>query len=288
MRDPAALELPAVRQSAWRRYGWLAWRIARVPLVVYLLLLLMIMWIENSLIYFPSKFPAGDWQPQNLTFEDAEFSAADGTRLHGWYVPAKNPTAALLFCHGNAGNLTHRDDLMYAMQTNIHASILVFDYRGYGKSEGSPNEAGVLADARAARQWLAEREGIEEQEIVLMGESIGGALAVNLAARDGARALLLERPITSLPDMAAYHYPWLPVRWIMRGRLNSLSLIDQYHGPVLIAHGKADTIVPFTNAERLFAAANEPKQLHVDRNTNHNDARTAEYITALKSFLESL
>jgi fermentation-respiration switch protein FrsA (DUF1100 family) len=264
------------------------WRVLRAFLVAYLLLLLMLMWLENSLIYFPAKYPAGWWNPRGLQFEDAEFTAADGTQLHGWYLPGKDPQTVMLFCHGNAGNLTHRADVMLDLPQYVDASLLVFDYRGYGKSQGSPDEAGVLADARAARAWLAKRTGVKERDIVLWGESIGGAVAVDLAAKDGARGLILENAFTSLPDVAAYHYPWLPVRWLMRGQLNSLAKIGRYPGPLLIVHGDADSIVPYSFGQRLFAAANEPKRFVTQPDADHNDPRDETFWAALKDFLESL
>lgn len=260
----------------------------RWVVAVYLCLLLMLLWLENSLTYFPMKHPAGRWEATGLTVEDAHFTAADGARLHGWYQPAEKPQAVILFCHGNAGNVTHRDNLFRELPEFVNASILVFDYRGYGRSEGTPNEAGVLADARAARAWLAERAGVPEQAIILWGESIGGAIAVDLAAREGARGLILEDTFTSLPEVAAYHYPWLPVRWLMRGKLNSLEAIRSYRGPLLMAHGDADTIVPYSFGERLFAAANEPKRLITQPNADHNDPRDAEFYAEVRRFIRDL
>ena len=268
-----------------RSLGYRLWRFFRIPLIAYVMVVLVAMWGENQLIFIPFNSTVGDWQPEGLEFEDAEFQAADGTKLHGWYVPAENPSAVVLFCHGNAGNITFRSDLMLAMQQQVGATILVFDYRGYGRSEGSPDEQGVLQDARAARSWLAKRTGVAEKEIVLMGESLGGGVAVDLAAKDGARALVLEDTFTSLPDMAAYHYWWLPVRLLMRSRLDSLSLIGQYHGPLLMAHGDADSIVPIEYAQRLFAAANEPKKFFVQPGADHNDPRSDEFYAELKEFL---
>lgn len=260
----------------------------RSLLIAYLVILLMMIWLENSLIYFPAKYPAGQWTPPGLEFEDADFTAADGTRLHGWYLPAENPQAVILFCHGNAGNLTHRDDVLRDLPQHVDASLLVFDYRGYGKSEGSPNEAGVLADARAARVWLAKRSGVAEREIVLWGESIGGAIAVDLAAEDGARGLILENPFTSLPDVAAHHYPWLPVRWLMRGQLNSLSKIGHYQGPLLMVHAESDSVVPYAFGQRLFTAANEPKRFVTQPNADHNDPRDEAFWEAFRRFIAAL
>lgn len=267
---------------------WSLLTVARLAAASYLILLLAAMIFEESLIFFPSKYPEGNWQPRGLEFEDAWFTAADGVKLHGWYVPCQSPRAIVLFAHGNAGNLSDRADMLRYLSGPLRTSVMIFDYRGYGRSEGQPNEEGVLADARAARAWLAQRAGVREQDIVLLGESLGGGAMVDLAAKDGARGLVLENSFTSLVDVAAHHYPFLPVRMVMRNRLDSLAKIGQYHGPLLIRHGDADTIIPFEQAERMFAAANEPKRLLVVPGGDHNDAPTREYLAALDQFLAGL
>ena len=254
----------------------------------YLTVVVLSMLLEERLVFFPSRYPEGDWKPLDLHPEDAHFVAADGVRLHGWYLPRQEPLAAVLFCHGNAGNITHRYELLWMLHHRVGVSVLIFDYRGYGRSEGSPTEAGILADARAARAWLAAREGIAEIQIVLMGESLGGAVAVDLAAADGARALVLQKTFTSLPDVAAHHFPWLPVRWLMRNRLDSLGKIANYRGPLLMCHGQPDTIVPYQLGRRLFEAANEPKQWIDLPGDDHNDPLPPSYFDQLKRFLESL
>jgi uncharacterized protein len=268
----------------WRRRVavWLG-----LPLALYVLLIVGMLLMENSLIYFPMSYPHGIWDPPGLEFEDAWFEAADGTRLHGWYVPHENPRAVVLFAHGNAGNLSHRYEVLEDL-AGIGVSTLIFDYRGYGRSEGTPSEAGILADARAARRWLAERAGIAEDEIVLMGESLGGAVMVDLAARDGARGLVLENTFTSLPDVAAYHYRWLPVRMLLRTRFDSVAKIENYHGPLLQFHGDADTIIPIAIGRKLFDAANEPKEFVNTAGRDHNDPRPEEFFAALDRFFDSL
>jgi hypothetical protein len=254
----------------------------------YLLVLGMMMAFEDSLIFIPSVYPDGYWQPLGLKIEDAWFTASDGTRLHGWYVSHTEPRAIVLFAHGNAGNVSHRADILDLLVNRLAVSVLAFDYRGYGRSEGRPSEAGVLADARAARTWLAERAGVSERQIVLMGESLGGGVMVDLAAKDGARGLILENTFSSLPDVAAFHYPWLPVKMLMRTQLNSAKEIRDYHGPLLQVHGDADTIVPLALAERLYDAANPPKQFVLIRGGDHNDPRTPALVQAIDQFLAEL
>lgn len=276
---------PAVpaKSRPWYRLG----RAALIAASVYVLMVLLMLVLENSLIYFPSVYPDGFWNPPGLEFEDAWFEAADGTKLHGWYVPCDKARAVVLVAHGNGGNLSHRYELLAALH-QLGVSAMIFDYRGYGRSAGSPSEAGILADARAARDWLAERAGVRPAEIVLLGESLGGGVMVDLAARDGARGLVLENTFSSLPEVAAYHYPWLPVKWLMRTQLNSAAKIADYQGPLLQVHGDADTIIPIEIGRRLFAAAGEPKQLVVIRGGDHNDPHSREFFAAIDRFLDRL
>jgi fermentation-respiration switch protein FrsA (DUF1100 family) len=262
-------------------------RAVLVAFCAYAIIVMFMLAMENSLIYFPSVYPEGDWSPQGLNFEDAWFEAADGTKLHGWYVPHPKPRAVMLIAHGNGGNLTHRRDLLEGLGA-LGVTSLIFDYRGYGRSGGSPTEAGILADARAARRWLAERAGVREGDIVLFGESLGGGVMVDLAAADGARALVLENTFTSLVDVAAFHYPWLPVRLLLRTRMDSAAKIGKYRGPLLQFHGDADTIIPLAIGERLFDAAGEPKQFVVIHGGDHNDPRTGQFFAALDEFLTRL
>jgi hypothetical protein len=137
-------------------------RVAAGVTIGFLLLLALLMFFENSLIFFPSKYPTGYWQhPPGVAIEDAEFESADGIHLHGWYLPHPDPAAIVLFCHGNAGNITNRVQVLRKLHDDVGVSVLIFDYRGYGRSEGTPGEEGILRDARAARAWLAEKAGVE-------------------------------------------------------------------------------------------------------------------------------
>jgi fermentation-respiration switch protein FrsA (DUF1100 family) len=242
---------------------------------------------ERSMIFAPARYPAGNWQPAGLAFEDAWFPSADGIRLHGWYIPHEQPRAVLLYCHGNGGNLAMWADALKTVHDRIGVTVMGFDYRGYGRSEGTPSEEGVLADARAARAWLARRAGIAENQIVLMGRSLGGAVAVDLAT-DGARGLVLESTFTSLPEVGHAAMPWLPVRTLMQSKFNSQAKIGNYHGPLLQSHGTADRLIPFAMGRQLFDAANEPKQFVKIEGRDHNDPQTDEYYVALSEFVGRL
>lgn len=244
--------------------------------------------LEQSMVFAPTRFPTGNWQPAGLQFEDARFTAADGTRLHGWYCPHAAARAVVLFAHGNAGNLSDRAEVLRLLHDRFRLAVMAFDYRGYGRSEGSPDEAGLLQDARAARAWLARRAGIAQRDVVLMGRSLGGGVMVDLAAAEGARGLVLESTFTSLPEVAGEHMPWAPTKLLMQNRLNSLAKIGHYRGPLLISHGDADRVISYRHGQRLFAAANKPKRFVTISGGDHNDPQTPEYYRALEEFLAAL
>jgi uncharacterized protein len=240
--------------------------------------------LEQRIVFRPVTYPKGNWA-LDPGVEDAWFQSFDGTELHGWYAAAQQPRAVVLFAHGNAGNITDPRPILHLFRDQMNASILAFDYRGYGRSCGRPSENGVLDDARAARMWLATRAGIPEADAVLVGHSLGGGVAVDLAARDGARGLVLLSTFTSLPDAAASH---VPVRRLMHMHFDSLAKIGSYHGPLLQTHGDADRVIPFELGKRLFEAANEPKQFVRICDGGHADLITPDSTRALDEFLNSL
>ena len=244
--------------------------------------------LERALVYQPQRYPHGDWTPDQLAYEDAEFRADDGTYLHGWYLPHPAPQAVVLFAHGNGGNVTHYADFLRDLRVRQNVAILGFDYRGYGRSGGKPSEAGLVMDARAARRWLSQRTGVPEQSIVLMGHSLGGGVATQLAAEDGAKALVLVSTFTSLPDVGREHMPWLAPHAIMQNRFNSLEALSRYPGPVLISHGDADKLISVEQAQALFEVAPGPKQLVTVPGGRHNDGFTEEFHVALERLLTSL
>ena len=261
----------------------------RAGAIAYLLILLIMMWFETTLIFPRWAIAPGDWQPQGFAYEDVWFTSSDGTRLHGWYFERPGATTYVLYCHGNGEDVAGLGEYMDTLRDRHGVSLFAFDFRGYGRSEGRPEEGGIIADACAAQQWLAQRAGVSTTDIVLWGRSIGGAIAVQVAADYGARGLILERTFTSLPDVAARHYWWLPVRLLMRNRFDSLRRIGAYHGPLLQSHGTADEIVPYELGQQLFAAAAAtPKQFVTMPDVTHNGPNDEDYYTELQRFLEQL
>jgi fermentation-respiration switch protein FrsA (DUF1100 family) len=261
----------------------------RTTAVGYCGVLLLLLFLENTLLYPAPKCPEGDWEAPYLEREDVTFASADGTRLHGWLAEHPNPRAVLMYCHGNGDCLGYLGPLMRELRDKYQLTVFAFDYRGYGKSEGSPSEAGIVADGHAAQLWLAERTRRRPADIVLMGRSLGGGVAVDLAAKNGARGLILQNTPTSMPDAAAYRYWFAPVHLLMKNRYDSLSKIGRYTGPVLISHGTADTLVPFALGQRLFAAAkSEIKRFFPIDGGGHNDPEPPEYDAVLDEFIRGL
>jgi fermentation-respiration switch protein FrsA (DUF1100 family) len=254
--------------------------------VCYLGVVIVFMSLENRFVYHPIR-AAQDWQPPpDPRIQDVELHTADGTRIHAWWYPYPEAQGAVLYCHGNAGNLSHRGGSVVGLAKSLRASVLIFDYPGYGRSEGSPSESGCYAAADAAYDWLVQSQKIAPEKILLYGGSLGGGVAVELASRRPYRALFLVKTFTSLPDVGKSIVPWLPVRWLMRNRFDNLAKIGKCKQPVFIAHGTADRLVPFVLSERLFAAANEPKYFYRIDDADHNDPIPGEMIVALKQFLE--
>jgi fermentation-respiration switch protein FrsA (DUF1100 family) len=246
------------------------------------------MFLETKLVYPVPKLAWGDWEPKSLSYEDVQFTSADGTKLHGWYFSPPSPTQALLYCHGNGEDVAAVGPFAAELSTALNAAVFVFDYRGYGRSQGHPNEAGCIADGSAAQHWLAAKMKIDKSRVVLMGRSLGSGVAVALAAENGARALILENSFTSLPDVAALHYPWLPVGWIMKNRYDNLSRIKQYNGFVLQSHGKGDTLIPIEMGRALFDAAPGASKSWQEFKGGHNDPPPAFYYDLLPNYLQSI
>lgn len=239
--------------------------------------------MERAWVYQRATGP--EMSTAGMDAEEVTFQAEDGVKLHGRFFAHPQPRAAVLYCHGNAGSVETWSTVARQMRDRYQVSVFLFDYRGYGKSEGSPSEEGILYDGRAARRWLTTRTGLKDGELVYVGRSLGGAVAVELAAEGGARFLALESTFSSLPDVANYHVPWALPYFNMTQRLDSQTRIAAYHGALLQCHGDADEVVPLESAQKLFDAAGGPRRMVVIRNAKHNDPPSPEYERAFDEYL---
>ena len=230
----------------------------------------LLLLFETRFIYFPSRGYDATPSGLGLAHEDVWLTTEDGVRIHGWYLPVPGARWVTLVSHGNAGNISHRLDRALLLQARLRSSVFLYDYRGYGASEGSPDEAGTYRDARAAYRYLAEQKQVKADELVLFGESLGSAVSLELALSRPAAALVLEAPFTSVRDMArtTIFAPFAP---FVRTRYESLARISRLRMPLLVVQGDRDEIVPPVQGRRLFDAAPEPKRYFAIPGAGHND-----------------
>jgi fermentation-respiration switch protein FrsA (DUF1100 family) len=247
---------------------------------------------EDSLIFFPTTYPDGEWDVEAVArgsgciVEDCSYESEDGVRLHSWWcrrAGSEPGGPVILFFHGNAGNLSHRADLMVELANRVGADVVVAGYRGYGRSEGKPSEEGLYADARAAWRYVTVDRGVVPGRVVVFGKSLGGGVAVNLASETDPAGLIVESSFTSIPDMAARHYPFVP-KFVIRTRMESLAKIADIGCPLLVIHSRADEVVPFELGRALFEAAAEPKTFYEVVGAGHNET----WLVGGQSYFEAI
>lgn len=253
-----------------------------ILLSVWVLLCLLLYLFQPRFVYFPYAALEATPRDVSLRYEDVFITTDDHVRVHGWFLPHESPRATLLFFHGNGGNISHRLDSLLIFH-GLGLSVLIIDYRGYGRSEGRPSEAGTYSDALAAWRYLVRDRNTAGEDIVLFGRSLGSAVAVWLASRHTPRALILESGFTSTADMGRHYYPFLPVKWLTRIKYDSLTRIGSVRCPILFVHSPGDDIVPYALGRKLYAAANEPKSF-LEITGGHNEG----FLVSGKSYVEGL
>jgi hypothetical protein len=257
---------PPSRRSALRA----AWGLVRGLLVLFLCLCLLVMACERRFVFYPMRYPHGDWDARPAGAEDCRLTTSDGLRLHAWWLSAGPDAPVLLWLHGNAGNISHRAENQRLLARSGMSSLLV-DYRGYGRSEGKPTEQGIYLDAEAAYDYLTRQRGVPPEHIVAFGQSMGAAAAVHLALVRPVRGLILESPFASARAMARHIMPLLPVWPFVRTRMDNVGRIRSVRVPVLVLHGDRDEVVPFEQGMQVFEAAPEPKRFYRIEGAGHND-----------------
>jgi len=244
----------------------------------------MIRWFEHRQVYAPSA--TLEFTPEH-PYEDVSFKAKDGVKLHGWFFPGSTRAhLTFLVFHGNGGNICHRLTF-YDAWLDLGVSLFTFDYRGYGQSEGTPSEAGTYLDGQAAYAWVRER-GFGPENIILLGKSLGGGIASEIALREKIGGLILQNTFSSIPDVGSDLYPFLPVRLMGTIRYETVKKLPRIHVPVLVMHSRGDDFIRFSHAERNFVAANEPKMFW-EIYGSHNgtvEADRARYLDGLRQFLD--
>ncbi|MDE2843405.1 MAG: alpha/beta hydrolase, partial [Chloroflexota bacterium] len=236
--------------------------------------------LERQFIFFPASQIHRTPADVGVPYEDVQFKTEDGLSLNGWFMPAPATTPpseggrsdiTLLWLHGNGGNISHRVDDLALFHHLAGVNVFIFDYRGYGRSQGKPSEDGVYRDSRAALSYLDSRGDPSESRLVYFGRSLGAAVAVELTQRRQPHGMILYSPFTSISDLGRDLYPYSPIRLLAGKRFDALSRIKQYEGPLLVIHGEADEIIPVDHGRRLYEAANQPKSFHEIPGAMHND-----------------
>lgn len=264
-------------------------QLAIVGIVIYVGIGVFLYFFQSGLLFYPDSTIAGTPQDAGLNYEQISFTASDGTALSAWFIPSGDTQlnkGTILFCHGNAGNISHRIEYI-KMFYSLGLDVFIFDYRGYGESEGKPDEEGLYRDAEAAWNYLTVEKGIVPENIIIFGRSLGGAVGAWLAKDRSPGALVLESTFTSIVDMGAETYRFLPVRLMSRFRFNTVEYMQNVSVPVLVIHSRGDDLIPFHHGERVFAAASYPKEF-LEISGSHNNAlivSSQTYTDGLDSFI---
>lgn len=245
------------------------WSVVLISIGLYIGLVIILMVFQAHFIYFPQREITVTPGEIGLSYEAVYFAAADGVKLSGWFVPAERSRAVILFCHGNAGNISHRLESIQVFH-RLGLSTFIFDYRGYGQSEGKPTEQGTYLDAEAAWSYLIQKKQVDPTRIIIFGRSLGGVIAAWLAHVHTPKVLIIESTFTSIRDIAADLYPYLPVRLLSRFDYSAMDYLRQVNCPVLIVHSRNDEIISFSHGRRLFEAAHEPKEF-LEITGTHNE-----------------
>lgn len=259
-----------------------------------LILLLSILFggcrIEDNFIFHPERVVGRDPSHIGLAFEDVFFTTQDGIRLHGWFIPHQDAHATFVWFHGNAGNISDRLLNIKLLHDRIPAHIFIFDYRGYGRSEGKVSEEGTYLDGEAAIHFLLRRRDAGAQHLVLFGRSLGAAVAAEMATRFNSLGLILESPFVSIREMARAIFPALPIGSLLQTQYDTITKVRNLQTPVLVLHGDRDEIVPFAQGKRIFDAAPQPKRFHRIIGASHNDTFIIggeDYFRVLREFINS-
>ena len=275
-----------------KKVWWILFGIPGSLVLLYIIATVLFSNLQTGLIYYP-HYPTRELgetpDERGLPFDEVRFASSDGTELFGWFIPVDAARGTVLFCHGNAGNISHRMESIQIFN-QLQLNVFIFDYRGYGKSSGKVSEQGTYRDVEAAWTYLVTERGIPASEIIIFGRSLGGAIAAWVARNRDAKALIIESTFTSIPDIGAELYPFLPVRLLSRYTYATIDYLEKVHCPVLVIHSIDDEMISIEHGRKLFDAAREPKEMLELRGT-HNETMFESgrrYENGLNAFISNL
>ena len=272
-----------MKQPSPLKRFFLRW--ACILIGLYLVVVVAAMFFENTLVYIGA---GNHWKKPGERFEEKLITVGDVSSMSAWWLPkSKGPTnSALVFFCGNGGSASGCGNLANEIQKHLDCGVLLVDYPGYGKNDGNPSEAGCYENAVAGMEWLIRDRQIPVEKIIVMGQSLGGGVAVEMASRYPVRAVVIVSSYTSLPEAARSRFPFLPTKWLMRNRFDSISKIGRIISPVFVAHGTIDRTIPYSQGETLFNAANEPKLFLRMEGKGHNDCLNEELLKSIDQFIK--
>ncbi len=270
------------RRNSWKR-------LAMVAFITYLGALVVLTFLERTILFPAPSVEYGFWQPDKFGAEEFYVESPDKTKIHGWFFAKANSKKTIVFCHGNGETLGVLGGELAIIRDRWDVNVVAFDFHGYGKTGGRANEAEILADAVAVAEWIKSSPQFRDHQLIALGRSIGGALAVEIATKTKVNGMILDRTFSSVVDVAANHFFIFPVRLLMRNQFRSIEKIPSYSGPLLQMHGDVDEVVPYRFGKKLFdACTTQRKELLTIRGLHHNDPWPEEFWDAGKDFLETL
>jgi len=246
--------------------------------IIYLVILIIMTVFQRKIIYYPYKLDKNFKFPKYVPeLEEVFITCEDGHTINGLFASGRVNKPVILIFHGNAGNITHRDFLLQGF-TRLGCAVLLIDYHGYGKSEGTPSEKNLYLDGDASLKWLQKEKNIIPEQIVLFGKSLGSGVGIELATKHSFKGLMLETPLSSTASVARSHFPYncFPVRFLIIDKFDNISKIKNIHCPLLFIHGTRDNIIDKKESEKLYEKANMPKELYLVEGAGHNDIQYVE------------
>ncbi len=264
-------------------------RLATVAFITYLGALVVLMFLERTILFPAPPVEYGFWQAESFGAEEFYVESPDKTKIHVWFFAKANSKRTLVFCHGNGETLGVLGGELATIRDRWNVNVVAFDFHGYGKTGGLANEVDILADSVAVAKWIESSPQFRDHQLIALGRSLGGALAVEIANKTKVDGMILDRTFSSAVDVAANQFLFFPIRLLMRNQLRSIEKIPNYSGPLLQMHGDVDEVVPYPFGKKLFdAGKTQRKELLTIRGLHHNDPWPEEFWNAGKQFLEAL
>lgn len=256
--------------------------------LAYVVVTIFMYFYQDKMVFVPTRNSVMTPDEFGIKFEEVSLRVSEQDSIHGWYFPVDSSAPTILFCYGNAGNKSRR---MISIQFFIEQglNLVIFDYRGYGQSDGKPGETNCYDDVERVYRWLVDEKKISPKKIIIFGRSLGGAIAIELATRVECAGLIVESSFTSIPDMSRLMFPYMFTDQLTKNKFDSIKKIKSVECPLLVTHSVEDDLIPFSMGRKLFEQGAEPK-MFFELTGRHNDRdflRDSAYIQTIKEFVQN-